>query len=120
MPKKLTILVAPVPAVGHMNACIGLAEVLLSRGHKVVFIVDKSYEGKLVSYGFEEELLEPSEPLKPNDAQNGETPKNSKPGEEAAGDLLNSGLLSGVSSVEKLKLMSKMPFWSQLVDKMIA
>jgi len=46
-----------------------LAEVLVSRGHKVVFVVDKPYEGKLVSYGFEEEIREE---LKPKDSENGE------------------------------------------------
>jgi len=85
MSKKLTILIAPVSAVGHMNACIGLAEVLVSRGHKVVFVVDKPYEGKLVSYGFEEEIREE---LKPKDSENGEK-RDYKPGEEAAQTLIN-------------------------------
>ncbi|CAG2121577.1 unnamed protein product, partial [Medioppia subpectinata] len=52
MVQKLTILFAPVESVGHVNPCIGLGEVLLSRGHKVVFAVDQSFAGKLSPFGY--------------------------------------------------------------------
>ncbi len=45
--KSLTILFAPLDGWGHINACIGLAEVLLNRGHRVVFAIDISFKGKL-------------------------------------------------------------------------
>ena len=58
MANKLTILFAPIDAVGHVNACIGLAEALKDRGHRIVFLVSKPYSGQLFSYGFEEEIFE--------------------------------------------------------------
>jgi len=52
---KLTILFATVDAYGHFNACIGLAEPLRDRGHRVVFAVPNGWYGKLSKLGFEEE-----------------------------------------------------------------
>ena len=43
--------------VGHVNATIGIAEALKDRGHRIVYVVLNSFEGKLKKYGFEEELL---------------------------------------------------------------
>jgi UDP:flavonoid glycosyltransferase YjiC (YdhE family) len=56
MHQKLTILFAPIDAVGHVNACIGIAEVLKERGHKIVFAISDMWSGKLTKYGFEEEI----------------------------------------------------------------
>jgi spore coat polysaccharide biosynthesis predicted glycosyltransferase SpsG len=56
MSNKLTILFAPLDGYGHVNACTGVAEALRDRGHKIVFAIDKSWKGKLLNYGFEEEL----------------------------------------------------------------
>ena len=54
---KKTILFAPMNAWGHINACLGIAQELLSRGHRVVWALDCSFEGKLSSFGFEEMLI---------------------------------------------------------------
>ncbi len=54
--KSLTILFTPLDGWGHINGCIGLAEVLLNRGHRVIFAIDISFKGKLKAYGFEEEI----------------------------------------------------------------
>jgi len=110
MAKKLTILVAPMEGVGHVNACIGLAEVLQSRGHRIVFVADQSFTGKLSSYGFTEEILVSEE----------SDQKDEKPGENGAKQLLQSGLLSGVSSYESMKIMSSIPFFETIIDKMRA
>ncbi|CAG2109767.1 unnamed protein product [Medioppia subpectinata] len=96
MVRKLTILFAPVEGVGHVNACIGLAEVLLSRGHKIVFAIDQSFAGRLAPYGFIEEVF-PSHQ------------KDQMPGEMFANHLLDSGLLSNVSSFESLKIWRDIP-----------
>ena len=93
MSKKLTILVAPMEGVGHVNATIGIAEALRDRGHRIVYVVLNSFEGKLKKYGFEEELL-----------INNET-KDMKPGENIATWLKSSGLLSNASSLEKMKII---------------
>ncbi len=58
MPEHLTILFAPVDAVGHVNACIGIAEVLRDRGHRIVFAISDNWREKLKVFGFEEELIE--------------------------------------------------------------
>ena len=47
----------PQDAIGHVNAAIGIAEVLRDSGHRIVFAIEKSWEGKLIKYGFEEELF---------------------------------------------------------------
>lgn len=57
MPKRLTVLFAPIDAVGHVNSCTGIAEVLQRRGHRIVFAVSQHWSGKLKKYGFEEELF---------------------------------------------------------------
>lgn len=56
MTKKLTILLIPLDAFGHVNPMIGVGQQLLERGHRIVFVLDKSWEGKLLKYGFEEEI----------------------------------------------------------------
>ena len=57
MPEQLTLLVTPMDGVGHVNATIGIAEVLRDRGHRIVYVIAKTFEGKLKKYGFEEEVL---------------------------------------------------------------
>lgn len=42
---------------GHVNSCIGVGQVLIARGHRVVFAVESAWKGKLAKYGFEEELM---------------------------------------------------------------
>ena len=51
--KQLTILVATVNAVGHVNACTGALAPFLRRGHRVIFIIE-AYQRKLTQLGFEE------------------------------------------------------------------
>ncbi|CAG2174079.1 unnamed protein product [Oppiella nova] len=94
--------------VGHVNACIGLAEVLQSRGHRIVFVGHQSWAGKLAPFGFSEEILT-------SDDQ-----RDQKPGEMAAKGLLQSGLLSGISSLEKMKIMQNSTNMNKMVDKMRA
>ncbi|CAG2105980.1 unnamed protein product [Medioppia subpectinata] len=106
MVKKLTILLAPLEAVGSVNPCIGLAEVLLSRGHRIVFAVNQSFAGKLSPFGFIEEIL------------NDETGK--LPAENSAKSLLASGLLEDLTPEESMKMMCKTPIFADLIDKMRA
>ena len=61
MRQKLTILFAPPDGVGHVNACIGIGEVLRDRGHRIVFAVCDIWKNKLVKYGFEEEICRVAE-----------------------------------------------------------
>lgn len=59
--KSLRILVTPLNGHGHINACHGLCEELRDRGHEIIFVLDKSFAGKLARYGFKEYLLIPTE-----------------------------------------------------------
>jgi MGT family glycosyltransferase len=58
----LTVLFLPESAHGPTNQCIGLGDVLLRRGHRVVFAAERSWAGKLAPLGFEERLLDLAEP----------------------------------------------------------
>ena len=93
--------------VGHVNATIGIAEALRDRGHRIVYVVSKSFEGKLKKYGFEEELL-----------INKETEK-MKPGENGATMLKASGLMSNKSPLEKMKIMTRPGNFEKMMDQRI-
>jgi UDP:flavonoid glycosyltransferase YjiC (YdhE family) len=61
MSEKYTFLFAPLDGVGHVNACLGIAEQLRDRGHRVVFATPMSWKGKLEQQGFIEELYHVSD-----------------------------------------------------------
>jgi len=53
-----TIAFFPEPgAWGPTNNCVAIAEVLRERGHRVVFVVDVSFEGVLDQRGYEERVI---------------------------------------------------------------
>jgi UDP:flavonoid glycosyltransferase YjiC (YdhE family) len=58
----MTILFMPDSAYGPTNQCIGLGDVLLRRGHRVVFAAEASWKGKLEALGFEEDLVDLAPP----------------------------------------------------------
>jgi UDP:flavonoid glycosyltransferase YjiC (YdhE family) len=64
-----TIVFFPEGAYGPTNNCVGIGQVLRSRGHRVVFIVEESFAGALEAKGFEERLMRlgppPAEPEVP-------------------------------------------------------
>jgi len=47
----------PEGAFGPTNNCVGIGEQLKARGHRVVFIIEESFEGTLATRGFEEALM---------------------------------------------------------------
>jgi len=59
---QLTVLFLPESAHGPTNQCIGLGDLLLQRGHRVVFASESSWAGKLAPLGFEERLVDLAEP----------------------------------------------------------
>ena len=61
-PGPLTIMFWPESAYGPTNQCIGLADLLLDRGHTIVFAAESSWAGKLAPLGFVEELVDLAEP----------------------------------------------------------
>src|SRR5688500_15157515 len=62
MSEKLTVLFLPESAYGPTNQCIGLGDLLLKRGHRVVFASEASWAGKLEALGFDERLVDLAEP----------------------------------------------------------
>ncbi|MEX2101474.1 MAG: glycosyltransferase [Actinomycetota bacterium] len=52
-----TIVFFPEGAFGPTNNCVGIGNVLRSHGHRVVFIIEESFEGTLAAKGFEERLM---------------------------------------------------------------
>ena len=57
MVRQLKLLFFPLDAVGHVNAGVGIAQVLIQRGHKAFFAVNEQWRGRLIKYGIEEVLL---------------------------------------------------------------
>ena len=60
--QSLTILFMPESAYGPTNQCIGLGSALVKRGHRVVFAAEASWRGKLLPFGFEEDLVDLAPP----------------------------------------------------------
>jgi len=52
-----TIVFFPEGAFGPTNNCVGIGDVLLRRGHSIVFVVEESFAGTLEAKGFEERLV---------------------------------------------------------------
>jgi MGT family glycosyltransferase len=70
--QALTFLFAPESAYGPTNNCIGIADLLRRRGHRIVFAAEASWAGRLTVLGFDEELLDltppPEQPAPAQDA----------------------------------------------------
>jgi MGT family glycosyltransferase len=67
--RPLTILLSPESAYGPTNQCIGIGNILVQRGHRVVFAAESSWQGRLKPLGFEEQLVDLSEPASSGDDQ---------------------------------------------------
>ena len=52
-----TIVFFPEGAYGPTNNCVGIGDILRKRGHRVVFIAEESFAGRLEAQGFEERLM---------------------------------------------------------------
>jgi MGT family glycosyltransferase len=58
-----TIAFFPEPgAWGPTNNCVAIANVLFERGHRIVFVIDESFEGVLEAKGFEERMMRMAPP----------------------------------------------------------
>ena len=52
-----TVIFFPEGAYGPTNNCVGIGQVLVERGHRVVFVLEESFAGSLEEQGFEERLM---------------------------------------------------------------
>jgi MGT family glycosyltransferase len=58
MTDERTIAFFPEPgAWGPTNNCVAIANVLAARGHRIVFVLDASFEGELAKRGFQEQVF---------------------------------------------------------------
>ncbi|XP_075588217.1 NDP-glycosyltransferase YjiC isoform X2 [Dermatophagoides farinae] len=55
--QHLKIFFMAVDGVGHINACIGLAQPLIKRGHEVIFLTNEFFSGTYEKFGFKEIVL---------------------------------------------------------------
>lgn len=69
MTDQRTFLFMPESAYGPTNNCIGIADVLRKRGHRVVFAAEASWAGRLAPLGFEEDLVDLAAPSDGDDDQ---------------------------------------------------
>ena len=60
--RPLTVLFLPESAYGPTGNCIGIGNVLLQKGHRVVFAAESSWKGKLEPLGFVEDLVDLAPP----------------------------------------------------------
>jgi MGT family glycosyltransferase len=67
--RPLTILFMPESAYGPTNQCVGIGDILLRRGHRVVFAAEASWKGKLTALGFEEDLVDLAPPPAEDDGE---------------------------------------------------
>jgi MGT family glycosyltransferase len=106
--RPLTILFMPESAYGPTNQCVGIGDILLRRGHRVVFAAEASWKGKLTALGFEEDLVD----LAPPPAEDG--------GEQDAGQFWKDFIRDTAPefrkpTVEQLATFM-VPTWQALVD----
>ncbi len=52
-----TIVFFPEGAYGPTNNCVGIGQVLVERGHRVIFVIEESFADSLEAQGFEERLM---------------------------------------------------------------
>ncbi|MEO3809780.1 glycosyltransferase [Sphaerisporangium sp. B11E5] len=100
-----TILFMPESAYGPTNNCIGVADILRKRGHRVVFAAEASWKGKLTALGFEEDLVDLAPPAEE---------------EQDAGQFWKDFIRDTApeyrkSTLEQLETVTK-PIWDALID----
>ncbi|KAF7490423.1 UDP-glucuronosyltransferase 2B23 [Sarcoptes scabiei] len=92
--KERNILIASLSSVGHIHACIGLAKSLQKCGHRIAFLLEKSFQNYVKPLGFIEFLYDTEASIKFN-----------LPAEEISQLLVN---ISIIGEQDRLKQMEKM------------
>lgn len=108
--RRLTIVVSVVQAVGHVNACIGALTELLARGHRIIFVLTKIYEGKAAKHGYEEHVFQMNVDNKKEEVQqhSKEDQPLLNPGQLLGKLLLDNRIIGSYSPREKMQNMLKL------------
>ena len=110
--KPLKIFFFAIDGIGHLNACVGMAQALAQRGHTITFLLNEGFKGQFAKYGFEEILLKKDPPSNGEVAGSGADPAGSDPAKlqppvnpikEMAKILLTMGLLGPKTPLEKMR-----------------
>src|SRR5688572_21619513 len=99
-----TVVFFPEGAFGPTNNCVGIANVLRQRGHRVVFVVEESFAGSLTAKGFEERLMRLQPPP--------EVPE--EPGQFWKDFIRDTAPQFRKSTTEQIESLT-LPIWEQLV-----
>ncbi|XP_054152705.1 NDP-glycosyltransferase YjiC-like [Oppia nitens] len=97
--QSLKVLFIPVEAVGHVNAAVGIAQVLIGAGHRALFAIGSQWTGRLVNYGIEEIILQQQ--------QQQEKPADEDPAKYWSSIFVGSGGIAATDAIETLKNLSK-------------
>ncbi len=100
-----TVVFFPEGAYGPTNNCVGIGHVLRRRGHRVVFVVEESFEGTLAEKGFEERLMRLSAPADEEEV----------PGQFWKDFIRDTGPVFRKPTIEQLEGFIQ-PTWQALVD----
>lgn len=95
--KQLKIVFHMMDLVGPQNACIGLGQVLLSRGHDVYFLGNEKFCPKFAHYGFKLlPLVESSDRVNPAEEN---------PVKQFIDFMLHNGIFTDKPVIEKLAIL---------------
>ena len=100
-----TIVFFPEGAYGPTNNCVGIGQVLRERGHRVVFVIEESFEGALAAQGFEERLMRLGPPPETEEA----------PGQFWKDFIRDTGPVFRRPTIEQLEGFMQ-PTWQALID----
>ncbi|OTF75989.1 hypothetical protein BLA29_011531, partial [Euroglyphus maynei] len=97
----------PMDGIGHINACVGMAQALAKRGHQIYFLTNPMFAGSYSKHGFKEFVLQ-SDIKQQMLGGNGDKKDKKEHPFKAFAPMLQkmreNGMLSGKSSFEKLKI----------------
>jgi MGT family glycosyltransferase len=113
--RPLTFLFMPESAYGPTNNCVGIGEVLLRRGHRVVFAAEASWAGKLSVLGFEEDLVDLAPPANPSAAGDAGADAGADPGAFWKEFIRDTAPEFRKPTVEQLATFMA-PTWQALID----
>jgi MGT family glycosyltransferase len=112
--RNKTFLFMPESAYGPTNNCIGIADVLRARGHRVVFAAEASWRGKLTALGFDEDLVDLAPPATEAPAGNGDASA-ADAGQYWKDFVSDTAPEFRKPTIEQLRTVIK-PIWDGLID----